>query len=258
MRSAPATPALRVPELTVLFWVTKILTTGVGETTSDFLGHSTPQLLALAGTGVLLVAAFVVQLRAGRYVPWRYWSLVTMVAVFGTMVADGMHLLAGLPYEVTTPLFALAVAVLFALWWRVEGTLSVHSITTLRRELFYWATVMATFALGTALGDLTAMGLGLGYAGSVVLFLVAILVPLALLRLGVPLTAAFWSAYVLTRPLGASIADWFAVSADRGGLGLGTLQVSAVGLLGIAVLVGVLHWREHRGGVGMRGAAEPA
>lgn len=251
MRSSVARdPAIRVPELTALFWLTKILTTGVGETTSDRLGHSVPQLLAIAIAGLLVVVTFALQPRAGRYVPWRYWSLVTMVAVFGTMVADGLHLLVGLPYQETTPVFGLAVAVLFVLWRRVESTLSVHSVTTLRRELFYWATVMATFALGTALGDLTATGFGLGYAGSALLFLVAILVPAGLLRLGLPLTGAFWGAYVLTRPLGASIADWFAVPPERGGLGLGTLGVSVVGLLGIAALVTALQLRDARDGRG--------
>ena len=232
--------AAKVPAITVLFWVIKTLTTGMGEALSDFLANT--DLVAAIAFGVLgLAGALWLQLRTRRYTAPVYWLAVAMVAVFGTMAADGVHLV-GLPYAVTTAFYLLVVGVLFLWWRRSEGTLSIHSITTRRRELFYWATVLASFALGTAAGDLTADQLQLGYLPSVVIFGAAIAVPAVgwrFFRLNP--VAAFWIAYVLTRPLGASIADWLGKPASHGGgLGLGDGPVAGVAALVIALLVGRL------------------
>ncbi|WP_442814743.1 COG4705 family protein [Streptomyces sp. NBC_01198] len=235
----------KVPEVTVLFWTTKILTTGMGETTSDFLSKSP----AVGGAlGLIGFTGFLwLQFRAPRYSPWIYWGAIVMVSIFGTMAADIVHVV-GIPYAVSTVVFVLALAGILTAWYRSEGTLSIHSIHTPRRERFYWATVLATFALGTAAGDLTATSFRLGYFSSGVLFAALIAVP-ALARLaGLNAVAAFWWAYVLTRPLGASFADWMGVSKDRGGLGWGTGPVSLVLAVLIAALVACLaaQHRRHR------------
>ena len=232
--------AAKVPAITVVFWILKTLTTGMGEALSDFLANT--NLVAAIAIGVLgLAGALWLQVRSPRYTAPVYWLAVAMVAVFGTMAADGVHLV-GLPYAVTTMFYLLAVGVLFFWWRRSEGTLSIHSITTRRRELFYWATVLASFALGTAAGDLTADELQLGYLTSVAIFGAAIAVPALgwrFFRLNP--VVAFWVAYVLTRPLGASIADWLGKPASHGGgLGFGDGTVAAVAVLVIAVLVGYL------------------
>lgn len=236
----------RVPEVTALFWAIKILTTGVGEVASDFLVKTYDPVPVVILAFVAFVAAAAIQLTARRYVPWRYWLFVLMVAVFGTMVADVAHIVVGIPYLISSLMFAVALAFVFVVWRRLEGTLSVHSITTNRREFFYWATVLATFALGTAVGDLTATTFGLGYLGSAILFAALFAIPAVGYRAGLPATGAFWTAYVLTRPLGASIADWLAVSRDRGGLDLGHLQITAAGLVLIAAGVAVLQVRARR------------
>ena len=231
----------KVPEVTAYFWITKVLTTGMGETTSDFLAHSLNPAIAVGLGGLGLVAALAVQLAARRYVAWIYWTAVVMVSVAGTMAADVLHVGLGVPYLVSTPFFAVALAVILVLWHRSEGTLSIHSIHTRRRELFYWATVLATFALGTAAGDLTAMPLGLGYLGSGVMFAVVFAVPgLAYWKLGMNPILAFWFAYIVTRPLGASFADWMAVSHARGGLALGLWQTSLAWAVLIFVFVAYL------------------
>lgn len=235
---APRTRLARVPELTALFWVLKVLTTGMGETASDYLAHTIGPVLAVGLSGLALVAALATQLVVGRYVPWVYWTAVAMVSVFGTVAADVAHVGLGVPYAVSTVGFAVVLALVLGLWHRVEGTLSVHSIDTRRREVFYWATVLTTFALGTAAGDLTAVVLGLGYLGSAVLFAVAFAVPaLAYWRVRRGPVLAFWTAYVITRPLGASVADWMGVSTARGGLGFGTGRVTVVWAVAIAAIV---------------------
>lgn len=230
--------ANKVPEVTVYFWITKLLTTAMGEATSDFLAHRFGPLVAAPIGGVAFVVALVIQFRSSRYVAWAYWLAAAMVAVFGTMVADGLHVQIGIPYAVSTTFFAVGLAVIFVVWYLSEPTLSVHSIDTWLREAFYWATVVATFALGTAVGDFTAVTLHLGYFSSAVLFAVAIAVPgVAYRRFHLNAIAAFWAAYVLTRPLGASIADWLAVVPSRGGLGAGdgtvaiALSVLIIGLV---------------------------
>ena len=238
---APQLSLAKVPEVTATFWVIKILTTGMGEAASDYLAKIS--LALAAGVGVTgFVAALWLQFRATRYVPAVYWSAVSMVAVFGTMAADGAHKALGVPYVVTSIFYAVAVAAIFLTWHRQERTLSIHSIVTRPREVFYWATVLATFALGTAAGDLTAFTLHLGYRTSALVFAVAILVPLLAWRTrrlgGI---AAFWCAYVLTRPLGASIADWLGKPKALSGLGFGDGPVTLVACVAIAGLVALAH-----------------
>ncbi|MET7614923.1 hypothetical protein ABZX97_28000 [Streptomyces seoulensis] len=213
--------ANKVPEVTVYFWIIKVLTTGMGETASDFLAHLLGPIPAVALGGIAFVASLVLQFAVRRYVTWVYWTAIVMVSVFGTMTADVLHVALGVSYTLSTPLFVTALAAVFAIWYASERTLSIHSIRTRRREVFYWAAVLATFALGTAAGDLTA-STGLAYLGSIALFAVAIGVPALAFRVGaLGAVAAFWTAYVLTRPLGASLADWMALAQNRGGLGGG-------------------------------------
>lgn len=233
--------AIKVPEVTALFWVIKVLTTGMGETTSDYLARAVDPVIAVGVVGVIFAAALVAQFVARRYVVGVYWFAIVMVSVFGTMVADVTHIVLGVPYIVSSVVFGAVLAAIFIVWYRTERTLSIHSIDTTRREAFYWATVLATFALGTAVGDLTATTLHLGYLASGVLFAVVIAIPaVAHWRFGLNAVAAFWFAYVTTRPLGASFADWLGVSHKRGGLNLGTGPVSIVLALIIAGLIVVL------------------
>jgi uncharacterized membrane-anchored protein len=236
----PTSPAQRmmtkVPEITAIFWVLKLLTTGMGEAMSDFLGqHSVPIAGAIGIFGLWF--ALWLQLRQREYRAPIYWFAVMMVAIFGTMAADGIHDGASIPYGVTTSLFALVVAAIFFLWYRSEGTLSIHSITTRRRESYYWAAVLATFALGTAAGDLTALSLNLGFWPSVLLFAAVISIPaVGWWRFGMHPIVAFWFAYIVTRPLGASFADGFSKHGS-GGLGLGDGTVSGIALI---VFVGLV------------------
>lgn len=220
-----------------MFWALKILTTGMGESMSDYLGSVSVPLAGLIGIGGLCYALRR-QLRAREYRAPTYWFAVMMVAVFGTMAADGLHDGASLPYPVTTVLYGLLVAVVFVAWYRSEGTLSIHTIDTRRRECFYWAAVLATFALGTAAGDLTATTLNLGFLDSALLFAVLIAIPAIGWRwLGLNPVVAFWAAYIITRPLGASFADWFSKPPSISGLGLGDGTVSAIALIVFVALV---------------------
>jgi uncharacterized membrane-anchored protein len=232
--------ASKVPRITVLFWVVKILTTAMGEAAADFLAFRYGPLIAGAVGSVVFAAAMVLQFRARRYQAWTYWLAVSMVAVFGTLCADGLHIKLGVPYALSSVFFAVALTVIFVTWYAVEGTLSIHSITTPRRESFYWAAVVATFAMGTAVGDLTAVTLGLGYLASGLMFTVAIAVPAVAWKLGLNPILAFWTAYVLTRPLGASYADWMGVSHAAGGLGLGRGTTALLLAVVIVALVGYL------------------
>ena len=233
--------ASKVPEVTVYFWIIKILTTGMGEAAADYLQGILSPVLAIGFTGTLLVASLAVQFRARQYVAWVYWAAVVMVSVFGTLVADGLRHALGLSHSQNTAVFVVALVLVFVAWYAVERTLSIHSIHTARRETFYWATVMATFALGTAVGDWTAETLGLGFLASGVLFGVAIAVPAVAHRwAGLAAIPAFWAAYVVTRPLGASFADWMAVPPGHGGLGWGTLLTTIVTSAFIVVFVAYL------------------
>jgi uncharacterized membrane-anchored protein len=219
----------KVPEVTAFFWIVKALTTAMGESTSDFLVHSLVPEIAVVLGGIAFCVALYLQFGKDRYVPWAYWLAVAMVGVFGTMAADVLHVGLGVPYIASTVFYAIVLAAVFRAWYVSEGTLSIHSITTPRRELFYWAAVLATFALGTAAGDLTAVTFGLGYFGSILLFGAIIAIPaIGYFRFGMNSILAFWFAYVVTRPVGASVADWLAVSSARGGLALGTGPVSLV------------------------------
>lgn len=231
----------KVPEVTVLFWVIKVLTTGAGETASDYLAHAVAPVVAVGAAAVGLIAALACQFAVRRYVAGVYWLAVVMVSVFGTMAADVLHVGLGVPYLASTVFYAVMLGVVFTVWYRSERTLSIHRITTRRREFFYWATVLTTFALGTAAGDLTATSLGWGYLGSGVVFAMVIAVPVvAHRRFGLAAVPAFWFAYVVTRPLGASFADWMGVSTHRGGLGWGTGPVTLGWAAAIVVLVGYL------------------
>ena len=226
--------ARKVPEITILFWIVKLLTTAMGESTSDFLVFKINPYIAVVLGGIGLVIALVLQFSVHRYVSWIYWLTVVMVAIFGTMAADVLHIELGIPYLVSTIFFAATLAVVFFVWYVCEKTLSIHSITTRRRELFYWATVLSTFALGTAAGDMTAITLHLGYLSSGLLFAALIAIPaLAYLLFKLNEIVAFWAAYILTRPLGASFADWMGKPHSAGGLGLGDGSVS----LGLTILI---------------------
>jgi uncharacterized membrane-anchored protein len=226
----------KVPEITAIFWVLELLTTGMGESMSDFLGQHNVPIAAAIGIFGLWFALWL-QMRQREYRAPIYWFAVMMVAIFGTMAADGIHDGASIPYAVTTPLFALVVGAIFYFWHRSEGTLSIHSITTRRREGYYWAAVLATFALGTAAGDLTALSLNLGFFPSVVLFASVIAIPaVGWWRFDLNPILAFWFAYIVTRPLGASFADGFSKHGNTG-LGLGDGTVSALALV---VFVGLV------------------
>ncbi len=243
-------PALaKVPEITLLFWAIKIISTGVGEAFSDFLAHRYSPLAVAPFGVVLLVIALYVQIRASAYNAWRYWGAVSAVAITGTMLADGLHVKVGLSYTVTTAGCLILLALVLSAWYRVEHTLSIHSIYTLRRELFYWATVISTFALGTAAGDFTANTLHLGFLASGFLFLGLFALPgLAYRFLKWSEVFCFWFAYIMTRPLGASFADYLGVSKERGGIAIGTGIVSLVGAVLIVILVAVVDRRERAAG----------
>lgn len=230
----------RVPEVTLLFWVIKILATTIGETAADFLdttlgfGLTVTTLVMAVG----LAAALVVQFRARRYVPWRYWLVVVLISVVGTLVTDNLTDNLGVDLAVTTTVFAAALVVTFVVWHRREHTLSIHHVDTPSREGFYWLAVLVTFALGTAAGDLLSERASLGYLGATLVFGSAIAVVALLFAMEwLNPTAAFWMAYVLTRPLGASIGDLLSQPRDEGGLGLGSTGTSA---LFLAVIGGIV------------------
>ena len=233
----------KVPLVTLAFWVIKILATTVGETGADFLNFN----LGFGLTKTSLLAALVLagflwlQLRRDRYVPWIYWVCVVFLSIVGTLITDNLTDNFGVSLYVTTAVFAVALALTFLLWHRAEHTLSIHDITTPARERYYWLAILFTFALGTAAGDLVSEQMGLGYALSGAIFGGLI----ALITLGyytglLGSVLAFWSAYVLTRPLGASAGDYLTQAPKDGGLGLSTMTVSAVFLVIIIVLVAYL------------------
>src|ERR1035437_5047678 len=236
------TPVMRkVPEITLLFLVIKVLSTAMGEATSDFLVFEIDPVIAVILGAIGLAIAMTLQLLVRRYVAWIYWLAGAMGGGFGTMGADVGHIGLGIPYAVSAVFFAVALAVVFAAWYMCEKTLSIHSIYTPRRELFYWATVMTTFALGTAAGDMTASTIGLGYFTSGVMFAFLFVLPgLAYRLFRLNAIATFWVAYILTRPFGASFADWAGKAKNLSGLGLGTGHVSVILAVLIVILVGYL------------------
>ena len=234
-------PLNKVPHVAVGFWLLKLLTTGAGEASSDWIIKHFNQYTAVVVSVVVFAAIVFWQIRRDSFSTARYWLTVTMVAIFGTQVADVMHVGLGVPYAVSTAVCLTGVIGLFLLWRLVEGTVSMDHIDSTRRELFYWATIIATFALGTALGDYTAVTVKLGYGGSIFLFAAAFALPAlwwAITRRGE--IACFWLAYIVTRPLGASVADYLAMPHHRGGLNVGLGNISLVWLafisLGVAVM----------------------
>jgi len=252
---APPRALAKVPEITAWFWITKVLTTAMGEAISDFLNATLGPAIAVPLMLIGLGVALRFQLRSDRYEAWPYWTVVAMVSVFGTSAADALHVGLGIQYPVSTSFYAVVLAGVFISWYRSEGTLSIHSIHTRRRELFYWATVLATFALGTAAGDMTATSMQIGYFASGVMFAVIIAIPaIAHQRFGLNAILAFWFAYTITRPLGASFADWFDNPHHLGGLGLGTGPVS----LGLALCVVAAIQYMAVNGVGVRRTAAVA
>jgi uncharacterized membrane-anchored protein len=241
----PEPLAAKVPEITFLFWVVKILTTCGGEAVSDYLALGNRLVGGVVEVGLMAIAVFW-QFRTRRYTAVAYWFLAYAIAIFGTGVSDALHLFLGVPYAGTTLLWAVVLTLVFWLWYRSEGTLSIHSILTRRREGYYWAVVFATFALGTALGDFTAIVLGLGYLASGIMFFFIILIPAVFWwRFGLNAVAAFWFAYVVTRPLGASFADYLGRPQSLSGLGLGSGRVAVVVAALVAILVGYLAVTRH-------------
>ncbi len=240
----------RVPEVTLVFWILKILATTVGETAADVL--STTFKLGTVVTSyvmaVLLLISLVFQLRAKRYVPKIYWIVVVFISVVGTLISDNLVDNLGVSLTTTSLIFAVALVAVFVFWYLSERTLSVHTIYTLGRELFYWAAILFTFSLGTSGGDLLSERLGLGYPLAALIFAAAIAVIYLTYRVKMMNEIlAFWLAYILTRPLGASMGDLLTQEKDAGGLGLGTIPVSVVCLLGIVGGVIYLSRQEKKG-----------
>jgi uncharacterized membrane-anchored protein len=229
----------KVPEVTLIFWVIKIMATTVGETGADFLATRAGLGKSVTGAimAALLIAALVVQLRSRRYVPWIYWLTVVLVSVVGTQITDALTDGFGVSLYVSTADFAVLLAATFAAWYASERTLSIHTIVTTRRELFYWATILFTFALGTAAGDLATEALSLGFTVGVWVFAGLIAVVAGAWYFGANAVLTFWLAYILTRPLGASLGDLLSQSQTYGGLGLGTVRTSLLFFAVIAALV---------------------
>ncbi|OAF01408.1 hypothetical protein AYJ54_28900 [Bradyrhizobium centrolobii] len=229
----------KVPEVTAIFWTIKILSTTVGETGADYLAVHVglgASLTAICMTGLLAVA-LLLQLSRRAYVPWIYWLTVVLVSIVGTQLTDLLTDKLEVSLSASTTAFACALAATFAVWYGVERTLSIHTIVTTRRELFYWTAILFTFALGTAAGDLATEALGLGFQLGVIAFGVLIAATAITYHIGANPVLTFWLAYILTRPLGASLGDLLSQSRDYGGMGLGTIQTSIAFLSVIVVLV---------------------
>jgi len=237
----------KVPEVTLAFWAIKIMSTTVGETGADYLAVHVGLGSAVTDgiTMALLATALILQLRATRYIPWVYWLTVVLVSVVGTQITDLLTDGMDASLYVSTPVFAAVLAAIFATWYRVERTLSIHTIVTLRRELFYWSAILCTFALGTAAGDLATEALGLGFNLGVIVFggMIA-LIAMAYYYYDADAVRCFWLTYILTRPLGASLGDLLSQSRDYGGLGFGTIYTSIGFLVAIVALVGVLSLKQ--------------
>lgn len=233
----------KVPEVTLIFWIIKMMSTTVGETAADYLIFRQHLGLTLTSIlmGGLLVLALVLQIKAVSYEPWRYWLAVVLVSIFGTLLTDNLTDRVGVPLWLSTTVFTLLLLINFAIWFRHEGTLSIRAINTLKREKFYWLAILVTFALGTAAGDWVSEGMDIGYLNATLLFggLIALTAVVHFaFRLNGVLT--FWIAYVLTRPLGASVGDLLSQSVKHGGLGYGVTTVSEVFFVLILLLVGYL------------------
>jgi uncharacterized membrane-anchored protein len=233
----------KVPEVTLFFWLIKIMATTVGETFADYLNETLGFGLTKTSVvmTVLLLMALAMQFITRKYIPVAYWLAVVLISVVGTLITDNLTDNLGLPLQTATIIFAIALAVVFAIWFASEKTLSIHSIVTTRREIFYWLTILFTFALGTAAGDLFSETYQLGYGLSALIF-GALIAAVAIARFGFKVSevTTFWAAYILTRPLGASIGDYMSQSKDDSGIGLGTTTTSAIFLVLIFLLVGYL------------------
>ena len=229
----------KVPEIALAFWVVKVMSTTVGETGADFLAVNVGwgQAVTRGIMGALLMAALFLQLRTRRYTPWIYWSTVVLVSVVGTQITDALTDGLGVPLSLSTTVFAFALAGIFALWYGAERTLSIHDIVSPRREMFYWAAILCTFALGTAAGDLATEALGMGFGWGALAFGGLIALTWAAWRLGGHATLTFWIAYILTRPFGAALGDLLTQAKTYGGLGLGARWTSAIFLTVITLLV---------------------
>lgn len=238
-RRATPTNLNKVPEVTLAFWVIKVMSTTVGETGADYLaihvGLGTTVTAAIMAA--LLFAALAIQIAAPRFVPWIYWLSVVLVSIVGTQITDALTDGLGVSLYASTSVFAVALATIFALWYAIERTLSIHTIITTRRELFYWTAILCTFALGTAAGDLATEALGLGFTIGVIAFGALIALIWAAYAIGANPVLTFWLAYILTRPLGASIGDLLSQPREYGGAGLGTVYTSIAFLVVIALLV---------------------
>ena len=234
----------KVPEVTVAFWVIKIMSTTVGETGADFLAVNAGwgQGMTRAVMGTLLAAALFMQLRTRRYTPWIYWLTVFLVSVVGTQITDLLTDGLGVSLYLSTLVFALVLAAIFVTWYWLEHTLSIHTIVTRKRELFYWAAILCTFALGTAAGDLATEELGLGFAWGIVAFGVLIALTYTVWRIGGNAVLTFWIGYILTRPLGASLGDMLTQAKTYGGLGMGAMWTSALFLTVIVILVAIAQY----------------
>lgn len=244
-----ATPLLnKVPQIALGFWIIKILSTTVGETAADTLAVNVGFGTAITGLAMsaLLVAALVAQMRARKYVPWLYWTTVLLVSIVGTQITDALTDRMGVSLYTSTGVLSVALAAVFIEWFRIEGTLDVATITSRRREGFYWAAILCTFALGTAAGDLATEALAMGFQWGVAIFAAAIALTFVAWRMGLNAIAAFWITYVLTRPLGASLGDLLSQATAYGGLGLGALATSVVFVTVIAGLVGAAQVRSMR------------
>ena len=229
----------KVPEVTLSFWVIKIMSTTVGETGADFLAVNAGFGPSATRTvmGALLTVALIVQLRTRRFTPWIYWLTVVLVSVVGTQITDLLTDGLGVSLYVSTSAFAVALAWIFAVWFRVERTLSIHKIITRRRELFYWCAILCTFALGTAAGDLATEALGLGFTWGAVSFGALIVFTYAAWRMGGNAVLTFWIGYILTRPFGAALGDLLTQAKIYGGFGMGAMWTSALFLTVIVTLV---------------------
>lgn len=228
----------KVPEITVFFWITKLLTTGMGEVASDYLFERLNPIISVPVSLIIFIVAMVLQFKVRRYVAGIYWLVVIGVSVFGTTAADAVRVGLGIPYLASTLFFVAALAAILITWYIREGTLSVHSIHTRSREIFYWLTVVTTFALGTAAGDMTATNMHLGYLASGVMFSVILVLPaIGYWLFGLKEITAFWFAYIMTRPVGASFADWLSAAHSSGGLGYSKGAVTLVLTIFIVLLI---------------------
>ncbi|KJZ40169.1 hypothetical protein LOY55_13275 [Pseudomonas sp. B21-040] len=239
MNSATAGWLNKVPEVTLSFWVIKILSTTVGETGADFLAVDAGFGAGWTSIGMatLLAIALFWQMRTKAYTPWIYWLTVVLVSIVGTQITDILTDILDVSLYTSTAVFSVLLAVNFLVWYRIERSLSIREIVTPRRELFYWATVLCTFALGTAAGDLATEALGLGFTLGIVIFGALIAATLAAWRMGGNVVLTFWIAYILTRPFGASLGDLLTQSKTYGGLGMGATWTSAIFLSVILLLV---------------------